>query len=64
MILEYLQSRKDFLKTLGVSGGYLDNIQRSVLGFPLDGKTSVRLFYKFKKELFEQLLAKFHLHDK
>lgn len=58
------ESRKDFLKTLGVSGGYLDNIQRSVLGFPLDGKTSVRLFYKFKKELFEQLLAKFHLHDK
>lgn len=63
-VVHQSDARKEFLKTLGVSDEYLNNFQRSVLGFPLDGQTSVRLFYKYKKELFEQLLAKFHLLSK
>lgn len=60
-LLTFSEGRKRDLASLGVEDDYLNNIQKQVLGYRLDGKTSVREFYKFKKEMFEQLLEKYNL---
>lgn len=60
-LLTFSDARKENLASLGIEESYLNNIQKQVLGYRLDGKTSVREFYKFKKEMFEQLLEKYNL---
>ncbi len=60
-LLTFTDSRKKDLASLGVGDSYLNDFQKQVLGYSLDGKTSVREFYKFKKEMFEQLLEKYKL---
>lgn len=58
-MIHFSNGRKEFLRMLGVDDNYMCDIERSVIGFPLDGKVSARLLYKFKKELFEKLLTMF-----
>lgn len=60
-LLTFSEGRKENLISLGIETGQLNNIQRQVLGYRLDGKASIREFYKFKKEMFEQLLKKYKL---
>ena len=60
-LLTFSDGRKENLASLGIEDSYLNDIQKQVLGYRLDGKTSVREFYKFKKEMFEQLLEKYKL---
>lgn len=60
-LLTFSNGRKENLASLGIEDSYLNNIQKQVLGYRLDGKTSVREFYKFKKEMLEQLLEKYKL---
>lgn len=60
-LLTFSDARKKDLASLGIEENYLNDIQKRVLGYRLDGKTSVREFYKFKKEMFEQLLEKYNL---
>ena len=60
-LLTFSDARKKDLASLGIEDNYLNDVQMQVLGYRLDGKTSVREFYKFKKEMFEQLLEKYNL---
>ena len=60
-LLTFSDGRKENLASLGIEDSYLNDIQKQVLGYRLDGKTFVREFYKFKKEMFEQLLEKYKL---
>lgn len=60
-LLTFSDARKKDLASLGIEENYLNDVQKQVLGYRLDGKTSVREFYKFKKEMFEQLLEKYNL---
>lgn len=62
-MIHFSKGRKEFLKVLGVDENYMGDIERSIVGFPLDGKVSVRLLYKFKKELFEKLLKMFPMSN-
>ncbi|TFD99103.1 hypothetical protein E2605_03210 [Dysgonomonas capnocytophagoides] len=50
---------KDFLKDLGISQKFLDDVARMVIGHPLDGKASQREYYKFRRDLLLQLLRKY-----
>lgn len=47
---------KKFLEDLGIKQDFLDDNARMVIGHPLDGKASEREFYKFKRDLFLQLV--------
>lgn len=47
---------KKFLENLGMKQEFLDDNARMVIGHPLDGKASEREFYKFKRDLFLQLV--------
>lgn len=60
-LVTFSEGRKQDLAAVGIENEYLSNIQKQVLGYRLDGKASVREFYKFKKEMFEQLLKKYKL---
>ncbi len=55
------RKHKSFLKNLGVSQEFLDDDARMVIGHPLDGKASQREFYKFKRDLFLQLVKKYKM---
>lgn len=60
-LVTFSEGRKKDLSALGIEDEYLNDLQRQVIGFRLDGKASVREFYKFKKEMFEQLLNKYKI---
>ena len=47
---------KKFLKNLGMNQNFLDDDARMIIGHPLDGRASQREFYKFKRDLFLQLV--------
>ena len=47
---------KKFLENLGIKQEFLDDNARMVIGHPLDGKASEREFYKFKRDIFLQLV--------
>ena len=55
------QGHKNFLKNLGFSQDFLDDDVRMIIGHPLDGKASQREFYKFKRDLFLQLVKKYKM---
>lgn len=55
------QHYKIFLNNLGVEENYLNDYARMVLGHPLDGKASQRVFYKFKRDLFLQLVRIYNI---
>lgn len=57
------QRYKSFLKNLGVSQDFLDDDVRMIIGHPLDGKASQREFYKFKRDLFLQLVKMYKMTD-
>lgn len=55
------QGHKKFLRNLGFSQDFLDDDVRMIIGHPLDGKASQREFYKFKRDLFLQLVKKYKM---
>lgn len=52
-----------YLRDLGIKQKFLDNVARMVLGHPLDGKASQRIYYKFHKDLLSQLLKHFKIAE-
>lgn len=62
-MIHFSEGRSESLKAIGIDVAFMNDFQRRVVGIPLDGKASVRLLYKFKKELFEQLVKMFHISD-
>ena len=53
-------SMKEFLKKLGVGEPFLANLEQMTLGYRLnDDEASRKEFYKFKKEVFEQLMFEY-----
>lgn len=62
-LVTFSEERKAYLKAVGVDIGYLNNMQSRIIGHLLDGRISEREFYKFKKEMYEQLLKKYKMKE-
>lgn len=58
------KTHKKFLKDLGMSQDFLDDDARMIIGHPLDGRASQREFYKFKRDLFLQLVRMYSQEHK